>query len=281
MAAFVDTNVLLYCVSTARDEADKLGGARRAEHQIEGRPGVAPAAAGPAEHRVRPRASALSRSYASIGWSCTGVAVASSRLFVRGEISRTNFRRLLGCAVAKARLASRFRRRARCASSRMTHSTRMFASQVTASEPRVIRPVETIPTRRGQRRIDSGPAPGCSTPCSSTHCPPVQTADGSPSNVSTRARRTPAAPTPRRPAARERRACARAEEIVEALEPRPGGIAQVFRASLTPLAAHGGPSGLGHRDVRALQRGVADDTDVPPWTLSSVSPATSRIDDEK
>ena len=143
---------------------------------------------GPPSTASEPRASASSRSYASTGCNCTGVAVASSRLFVRGAISCRNRSRLLGRAGAKGRAASRFRRRARCASSRITHSKRMPASNSAASEPRVIRPVETIPTRRGQRRIDAGPAPGCSTPRSSTHCRPVQTADGMPSCVSSSSR---------------------------------------------------------------------------------------------
>ena len=69
-----------------------------------------------------PIASASRRSHASIACICTGVAVAKSMLRVRREMSWINLRRLLGCGASPNSSGARFCRRARCASSTMTHS---------------------------------------------------------------------------------------------------------------------------------------------------------------
>ena len=65
------------------------------------------------------------RSHASMGCSCTGVAVASNRLLVRGPISRRKAMSLFGSpfssiSAGPASTLGTFLRRARCASSTMT-----------------------------------------------------------------------------------------------------------------------------------------------------------------
>ena len=70
------------------------------------------------------------------------------------------------------------------------------------------------------------------------------------------------------------------QEVVEPPEARPGAVTEVFGAGVAPLAAHGDLGGLGDLDIGAGQPELQTIRTLPS-TLSSASPATSRIEEEK
>ncbi len=81
-----------------------------------------------------------SKSHASMGYICTGVAVASNILLVFSDMLSRNLMRLLGLGFSFSLPIPRFFLRALCASSTITHSYSIPSRCSTTPELAVIRP---------------------------------------------------------------------------------------------------------------------------------------------
>ncbi|MBT9141017.1 MAG: hypothetical protein DDT30_01603 [Dehalococcoidia bacterium] len=114
----------------------------------------------------------FSKSHASTGYICTGVAVASSMLCVFNDICKRKSYKLLGSGFKFSLSSPKFLRLARCASSTITHSycIESNCSQY-SSLPLTMIPCEMMPTRRGHLRKSSDG--GYLMPFSSTHSLPL------------------------------------------------------------------------------------------------------------
>ena len=115
---------------------------------------------------------------ASIGYNCTGVAVASSKLFRARRHFEQKRQQVLGIRLLM--LTMRPEVLAPCSMGFIDNNTLIFEllEYSTTSDLLMINPCGTMPTRLGHFLMPSGPAAGYSMPCSSTHCWPVHTAKG-------------------------------------------------------------------------------------------------------
>ena len=135
-----------------------------------------------------PRDKIFSKSHASTGCSCTGVAVASNILDVRGDRIFRNFNRLFGCGVSSTSESSAsdfgmFLRRARWLSSTITHAYLRDSSESRYDcAPFTMMPCETSASLRGHfEKSRCGRSSSGSD--SSIHARPFQRALGMPSRV--------------------------------------------------------------------------------------------------